>query len=229
MTATILAIDTCEKTCAAAIVSGGETLAQRMEEIGRGHAERLLPMIDELLAEAGVGFDALTRIAVCTGPGTFTGLRIGLSVARGLALSLGIPCVGIMSLPVLAAQGAVSLNLPAGSYVHSIVMGRGGQGFHQAFQIDQTGQVAALTAPSSQDGEKIKRTVETYPGLVVGSGAELISQASAVVAVDPVSLAQVCEHLDPKGFPPEPAYLRAADAAKGKRTLPIEGRLSVHD
>lgn len=229
MTDTILAIDTCEKTCAAAIVSGGVTLARRVEEIGRGHAERLLPMIDELLAEAAVGFDALTRIAVCVGPGTFTGLRIGLSVARGLALSLGIPCVGAMSLPVLAAQGAASLNLPVGSCVHSTVMGRGGQGFHQMFQLNQAGKVEARTEPSSMDGDKIKEAVNTYPGLVVGSGAELAGQASKIVALDPVALAEYCEHLAPKNFPPEPAYLRKADAAKGKRALPVEERLPIHD
>ncbi len=224
MTDTILAIDTCEKTCAAAIVSGGDALAKRVEEIGRGHAERLLPMIDELLAEAGVGFDALTRIAVCVGPGTFTGLRIGLSVARGLALSLGIPCVGVMSLPVLAVQGAASLNLQLGPYVHAVVLGRGGQGFLQTFQLNPEGQVEALTDPSSMDGDKIMQAVDSYPGLVVGSGAALAGHASTVVAVDPVALAEYCVNLTPKSFPPEPAYLRKADAIKAKRTLPVEER-----
>lgn len=220
--ATILAIDTCEKTCSAAIVRGGDRLASRMEEIGRGHAERLLPLIDELLAEASLEFAALTRIAVCTGPGTFTGLRIGLSVARGLALSLGIPCVGLTSLPVLAAQAGDPREVGSGGRLHAVVMGRGGQGFHQMFHPATAGLPVAASDPVSQDAADIAASVAAFPGPVVGSGASLVAAHSPVGAVDPVTLARLAADLDPAAFPPEPAYLREADAAKAKRLLPVE-------
>jgi len=221
-TATILAIDTCEKTCSAAILRGGDLLACRMEEIGRGHAERLLPLINELLEETEIEFAALTRIAVCTGPGTFTGLRIGLSVARGLALSLGIPCVGLTSLPILAAQASELFGAETSDRLHAVVMGRGGQGFYQMFRPTAAGLPVAASDPVSQDAEDIAASVKAFPGPVVGSGASLLQERSPVRAVDPGMLARLAADLDPAAFPPEPAYLREADAAKAKRLLPVE-------
>lgn len=214
----ILSIDTCEKTCSAALVRGTTVLASRMERIGRGHAERLLPMITELMAEAGVDYDAIGRLVVCTGPGTFTGLRIGLSVARGLGVAKDVPCVGLMSLPVLAASTEAG-----NSVVHAIVMGRGGQGFYQAFQgQDENGLPRALIEAACLDGDVMAAHIRTNPGAVVGSGASLVGEASPIDAVDPVCLARLGKCLDPSLFPPEPAYLRDADAKKGKALLPVE-------
>ncbi|SER50500.1 tRNA threonylcarbamoyladenosine biosynthesis protein TsaB [Faunimonas pinastri] len=100
----LLAIDTAGPDCAVAIARPGsrtggegraEILARRSERIGRGHAERLMPLISECMAEAGVGFSELTAIAVTVGPGSFTGVRIGVAAARGLALALDVPAIGI--------------------------------------------------------------------------------------------------------------------------------------
>ncbi len=215
----LLAIDTCEGTCSAALVRGGYTIASRMERIGRGHAERLLPMISELMAEASIGYEALSRLAVCTGPGTFTGLRIGLSVARGLALAKGLPCVGLMSLPVLAAQA----DADADTAVHAIVMGRGGQGFYQAFQGKAAdGLPQPVEGAACLDGDVIAEKVAARPGIVVGSGATLVGDASPHDAVDPVVLARLARNLDPAAYAPEPAYLREADAKKAKALLTVE-------
>ena len=215
----LLAIDTCEGTCSAALVRGEESLSSRMERIGRGHAERLLPMISELMAEAGLGYADLTRIAVCIGPGTFTGLRIGLSVARGLALSKGLPCVGLMSLPVLAAQAGADPD----TAVHAIVMGRGGQGFYQAFEgVSPDGLPIPVSDAACLDGDVIAAKVAAQPGIVVGSGAPLVDMSSDQDAVDPVVLARLARELNPVRHAPEPAYLRDADAKKGKALLPVE-------
>lgn len=89
----------------------------KTEPMARGHAERLFPMIDEVLAEAGAGFDDLTRVAVCTGPGSFTGLRVGVAAARGLALGCGIPAVGVTRFEAVHREGSVQVCLP----------GRGGE------------------------------------------------------------------------------------------------------
>lgn len=102
----LLAIDTAGPACAVAVArsdNGGTNILARAEEhIGRGHAERLMPMIEAVLGEAGVAFPDLTRIAVTVGPGSFTGVRVGVAAARGLALALSIPAVGIGSLAALA-------------------------------------------------------------------------------------------------------------------------------
>ena len=98
----ILGFDTSAARCAAALVSGHRVLAVCDEAMDRGQAERLLPMLEALLAEAGVRWADLEGLAVCTGPGNFTGLRIAVAAARGLALALGVPAVGVTAFEALA-------------------------------------------------------------------------------------------------------------------------------
>ena len=105
-----LAIDTASAACQACIHDSGtdRVLGQACEVIGRGHAERLMPVIDAALDAAAVDLSAIGRIAVTTGPGSFTGIRVGVSAARGLALALGCECVGVCSLEALAARCATA-------------------------------------------------------------------------------------------------------------------------
>ncbi|MEL6565331.1 MAG: tRNA (adenosine(37)-N6)-threonylcarbamoyltransferase complex dimerization subunit type 1 TsaB [Pseudomonadota bacterium] len=91
----ILGFDTSAAHCAAALVQGPDVRATRGEEMARGQAERLMGMLEEVLAEASVGWGDLSALAVGIGPGNFTGIRIGVSAARGLALGLGVPAYGI--------------------------------------------------------------------------------------------------------------------------------------
>ena len=99
----ILAIDTSAGQCAVA-VSGKGVPTVRVVEMTRGHAEALFPMIDEALEAIGASYADLTRVAVCTGPGSFTGLRAGISAARGLALGRGIPAVGVTRFEAIASE-----------------------------------------------------------------------------------------------------------------------------
>ncbi|MEM6677227.1 MAG: tRNA (adenosine(37)-N6)-threonylcarbamoyltransferase complex dimerization subunit type 1 TsaB [Pseudomonadota bacterium] len=99
----ILGIDTAAGRCAVALMAEGRVVAARAERLSRGHAERLFPMIEVVLSEAGLAFEALTRVATCTGPGSFTGIRAGVAAARGLAVGAGIPAVGITRFEALAA------------------------------------------------------------------------------------------------------------------------------
>jgi tRNA threonylcarbamoyl adenosine modification protein YeaZ len=94
----VLALDTTGSLCSAAVVQGDTVLASISEKIGRGHAERLAPMVQEVMAEAKVSADQIDRLAVCTGPGSFTGLRVALSYAKGFALPRNIPVVGLDAL-----------------------------------------------------------------------------------------------------------------------------------
>jgi tRNA threonylcarbamoyladenosine biosynthesis protein TsaB len=102
----VLALDTAGPACAVAVARSGAAepaiLARAEERIGRGHAERLMPMIESVLREASASFGDIGRIVVTTGPGSFTGMRIGIAAARGLSLALDIPAVGIGSLDALA-------------------------------------------------------------------------------------------------------------------------------
>src|SRR5215218_1346035 len=100
-----LAIDTALDACAAAVVDtrNAKVIAQESQAMKRGHAEALMPLIARVMKEANVGFAALDRIAATTGPGSFTGLRVGLSAARGIALAAAKPVVGVTTLTAYAA------------------------------------------------------------------------------------------------------------------------------
>src|ERR1700688_4483019 len=101
----ILAIDTALDACAAGVLDtdAHQLIAQESQAMKRGHAEALMPLIARVMKESGVAFADLDRVAVTTGPGSFTGLRVGISAARGIALATDKPAVGISTLTAYAA------------------------------------------------------------------------------------------------------------------------------
>lgn len=99
----LLAIDCATSACSAALWLDGEPGPARRAVMQRGHAEMLMPMVAEIMAEAGLDFAGLRAVAVTTGPGAFTGIRIGLSAARGFALAAGLPLIGVTTLEAVAA------------------------------------------------------------------------------------------------------------------------------
>ncbi|HHY50287.1 MAG TPA: tRNA (adenosine(37)-N6)-threonylcarbamoyltransferase complex dimerization subunit type 1 TsaB, partial [Alphaproteobacteria bacterium] len=122
---TVLAIDTAGPRLQLALRAGAR-LDRHVEELAQGHAERLFPAIAGLLERNGVGYRELERIAVTTGPGSFTGLRIGLSAARGLGLALGIPVIGV---PTLTA-----ISLASGCEATTVLLdARRGEAYVQSF------------------------------------------------------------------------------------------------
>ena len=109
-----LGFDTSAAHCAAALLSGDEILHSVAEPMTRGQAERLMPMIEALLRDHGRTWQDIGRIGVGTGPGNFTGIRIAVSAARGLALGLGIPALGVSGFDVIAhAHPAMPAAIPA--------------------------------------------------------------------------------------------------------------------
>lgn len=112
----ILAFDTSAAHCAAALLCGDAVIATKVEEMGRGQSERLVPMLGEMLAEAGLVWRDLDAIGVGIGPGNFTGIRIAVSTARGLSLALGIPAIGVTGFdaacPDPAEPCAVAIDAP---------------------------------------------------------------------------------------------------------------------
>lgn len=209
----ILAIDTANNRCSAAVLVGSdEAVFARSEELNRGHAERLMGMIEEVLAEAGLSLDAMDRIAVTCGPGSFTGLRVGMSVARGLGLALDVPVVGVSTLAAIAegmrdGQRAVAVALSA----------RNEEVYAQKFAADGT-----------PDGEPAVVILEDFAGdlsvdmLLAGSAAcrlaELRDDMAAPVSdgtsgsADIVAVARLALKAAEPAGPPTPLYLRPPDA-----------------
>lgn len=108
--ALILGFDTSAAHCAAALLSGDRCIAAAAEDMRQGQAERLFPLLESLLNEVGADWGDLSRIGVGVGPGNFTGIRISVSAARGLALSLGVPAIGVSTFEAIEAA---SDHLPA--------------------------------------------------------------------------------------------------------------------
>lgn len=229
----LLAIDTSEQTCSAALIGAPDcVIAKRSENIGRGHAERLLPLISEILTEADSTYNDIERLAVTTGPGTFTGLRVGLSVARGISLTNKVTCIGLSGLQVLAAQ-AQNNAAGTGEQIHVVITGRGGQVFYQAFRgADDQGMPKASMQPVNQDASVVADRIKSLPGLVVGSGRDVLIDAGfesvldsaaseKISTIDPVRLGLMAWSLPGCNYKPEPLYLRDADAKKAVPVLPV--------
>ena len=169
-----------------------------------GHATRLLGMAHELLAGAGVGWSALERIAVGVGPGTFTGLRVGVASARGLGQGLGIDVVGVSSLGALAA-GALDAHAASDTIV-SVIDARRGEVFAAAYERADDGLPRELSPPRALPpgdlGAVLSETGTGRPALVVGDGAvrfrERIGQLAVEIPPDGadvhlVSASWICE------------------------------------
>src|SRR5665213_4149866 len=142
----ILAIDTSLDACAACILDTDTAalIAQESQAMKRGHAEALMPLIARVMKASGIGFTALDRIAVTTGPGSFTGLRVGLSAARGIALASGKPAVGLTT---LAAYAAPVVSRDAGHPVLSAVDARHDHVYFQLVSGDGGELIAPRVAP----------------------------------------------------------------------------------
>lgn len=134
----LLAIETATEACSVALVHG-ETIVARTELAPRRHAERVLPMADELLAEAGIGKHALDAIAVGRGPGAFTGVRLAISLAQGMAMALDRPVVTISSLAALALEAPED-----DAAILAVIDARMGEIYAASYQRDGEGGLVAL-------------------------------------------------------------------------------------
>lgn len=167
---TVLGIDTAGMSCSAAVTQSGRILASR-EVVGQQlHSERLLGLIAESLDEANLDRTKIDGIAVSIGPGSFTGLRIGMSVAKGLAFALERPLVGIPTLAVLAGQAAMSGVAKEGAAVMAIVDAHR-DGVCAALYRNHTDGMREISSFGPVTLEECARRVQEHV-VVVGSGAE---------------------------------------------------------
>jgi tRNA threonylcarbamoyladenosine biosynthesis protein TsaB len=214
----LLALDTATEACSAALVCNGAA-SERFELIGRGHAERLLPMAHELLQEAGIGLKDLDAVAFGRGPGGFTGLRIAAGVAQGLAAAAGLPVVAVSDLAALARAGARSSGRRR---VLACLDARMGQVYWAAFEVDpdsaRPATAEALCAPEAVQpppGEPwfgAGHGLSAYPQIAARLGASLAGQDPALLprAADVAALA-VPEWRAGRALPAaraQPLYLR---------------------
>jgi tRNA threonylcarbamoyladenosine biosynthesis protein TsaB len=139
----LLAIETSTEACSVALVHG-ELIIARSELAPRRHAERVLPMADALLAEAGLGKHALDAIAVGRGPGAFTGVRLGIALAQGMGLALDRPVLPISSLAALALEAPEESEDDADGAILAVIDARMGEVYAACYRRDGLGGVIAL-------------------------------------------------------------------------------------
>ena len=203
----VLGLDTCLNACSVAVLDGDRVLASRSDVMARGHQERLAPMVQAAMADAGLAFDRLERIGATVGPGSFTGLRVGVAFAKGLASALGRPAIGIGTLEALASE--------ASGLVAAAIDARRDQIYLQIFEDG-----APLMAPDVLSlGTAAARLAEltlARPLTLIGSGAPLLADAAPGAAIlmpegcDARQVARLAAARPVTAI--RPLYLRAPDA-----------------
>lgn len=194
---TILAFDTSAAHCAAALLVAGRVVSEKVERMDRGQAEKLMPLLEELLTGAGLGWGDLDAVAVGIGPGNFTGIRIAVSAARGLALGLGRPAIGISTLEA-QAEGVA----------------------RPCLSLHDARRGATFTQVLGEDGPEAPEITLTPEGLrpdlpraPIADPAELAPAVARLAAAKLASGAPI-----PR---PAPLYIRGADAAPPRDPAPV--------
>ena len=205
----ILAFDTSAAHCAAALLSGDRVLAQTFEPMDKGQAERLLPLCTELLAQTGHDWPDLAAIAVGTGPGNFTGVRIAVAAARGLALSLDIPAIGVTRLEALAE------GLPRPVTV--IEDAKRGEAYIQTFTTTGPGE-ATLRRMGDPAHPPATHPPADHPTTGSAAGPTALPPAYPLHIATARIAARRLGQPQPK---PAPFYLRGADAAPPSDPPPV--------
>jgi tRNA threonylcarbamoyl adenosine modification protein YeaZ len=185
---TLLAIDTAGPRLQLALLRGGATDVL-VEDMPTGQAERIFPAIAELLGRSGTAYADLTGVAATTGPGSFTGVRIGLSAARGLGLALGIPVIGVPSLL------AISLGTQCDATA-VLLDARRDEAYFQLF----SGPAIAVGEPSLLPMAEARSRVPTGAGLITTPFPDIALVAAFAATANP------------DDFPPDASYIRDADA-----------------
>ncbi|WP_239058404.1 tRNA (adenosine(37)-N6)-threonylcarbamoyltransferase complex dimerization subunit type 1 TsaB [Aliiroseovarius sp. PrR006] len=192
-----MAFDTSAAHCAAALLCGDEIVAEKHEDMAKGQAERLFPLLEEVLANANMVWSDLIAIGVGIGPGNFTGIRISVSAARGLALSLGIPAIGVSSLEARA--------FGAPRPVWSLIDARRDHFYVQQFAESGTNPPSLIAGAEidSLPGDRIGPEVATHPAPTIARiASERLRSGETIVR-------------------PAPLYIRSADAAPPRDPAPM--------
>lgn len=213
----ILALDTSANLCAVAVLDsiGNRILAEVTEDIGKGHAERLMAIVQQVLDQAGLDIASIGKIVVSVGPGSFTGARVGVSTARGLALALHCPVVGVTTLEALAHDARM---LMPGRPVVAAIDAHRGEIFAQVFAGDATAEgeafaiePAAFIAQLESHSRETVLTGSAAESLNAALGDKAFAMASQNATGTIAAFATIGAERE-AGEKPKPLYLRGPDA-----------------
>ncbi|POR50488.1 tRNA (adenosine(37)-N6)-threonylcarbamoyltransferase complex dimerization subunit type 1 TsaB [Bosea psychrotolerans] len=219
----ILAIDTALGACSACVLEAGQAEPLAIEQIAmeRGHAEALMPLVERVMKAVEGGFASLDRVAVTVGPGSYTGLRVGISAARAIALAAGIPAIGVTT---LAATAAPLIGRESGRVIAAALDARHGQVWFQALS-SQGKPLVSLRQVNHRDAA---RSIGAGPVSLVGSAAMAVANEAWAIGLDALVLdesrapdvtwvARLGLIADPEDAPPRPLYLKAPETTPQDR------------
>ncbi|MBN9457549.1 MAG: tRNA (adenosine(37)-N6)-threonylcarbamoyltransferase complex dimerization subunit type 1 TsaB [Bosea sp.] len=223
----ILAIDTALGACSACVLEAGEAepLAREQLAMDRGHAEALMPLVERVMDGLEGGFASLGRVAVTVGPGSYTGLRVGVSAARAIAFAAGIPAVGVTT---VAACAAPLIGREPGRVIAAALDAKHGQVWFQALSSEGK-PLVPLRQVSYRDAA---RAIGAGPVSLVGSAALAVANEAWAIGLDAVVVdgatapdiawvARLGLIADPQSAPPRPLYLKAPETTpQDKARLP---------
>jgi tRNA threonylcarbamoyladenosine biosynthesis protein TsaB len=214
----VLAVDTALGACSAAVLDGDKVLAHCIEPMDRGHAERLAPMVREVMLEARIAFSAIDRLGVTTGPGTFTGQRVGLAFMRGLRIALKRPLTGVTTLQCMLAAALQKSRLDAVAALHDARRGE----VYCAVSLNGVLVVSDCVLSYDDAIARIGAAVGGTQVAVAGTAGERSTEllrASGVAAAftgilqpDALWVARLAGSAPAPSSPPRPLYLREPDA-----------------
>jgi tRNA threonylcarbamoyladenosine biosynthesis protein TsaB len=226
----ILAVDTALGACSVAITKDGKTLAHRWVAMPRGHAEALAPMVQDAMGESELAFADLDRLAVTTGPGTFTGQRVGLAFMRGLRIALARPLIGLTTLEVMAAAATGEAKTARVAVLHEAKRG-------EVYGALYTGRETILPVQVASYEAFMEEILKATQGFNPGDGLALAGTAAPEAAAwledkgaagivlttvrqpDALWVARLAETAVEGSEPARPLYLRAPDAKLATRSI----------
>ena len=208
----ILAVDTALGACSVALLDGDDVRAHIVEPMDRGHAERLAPMVYEAMKAAKADFASLDRLAVTTGPGTFTGQRVGLAFMRGLRLALKRPLTGITTLEAIAAAAMAQTGKSKAAVIHDARR-------EEAYLLLQQDDTTVQQPEVMLFRDAVERIAAFGPCALAGTGGEAAAEKlgpafalSAIRQPDALWVARLAAQRPATQDAPGPLYLRAPDA-----------------
>ena len=208
----LLAADTALGGCSVALLDGDKILSHIFEAMDRGHAERLAPMVQDAMRAAGAEFPALTHLAVTTGPGTFTGQRVGLAFMRGLRLALKLPLTGVTTLEVIALAAMDETRQTKAAVIHDARR-------EEAYLLLKDGEQVVLQPCVMTFADAVEHIRVFGPCALAGTGAAVAKDMlgadftlSTIRQPDALWVARLARTLPVPVAAPGPLYLRAPDA-----------------
>ncbi|MGO8714084.1 MAG: tRNA (adenosine(37)-N6)-threonylcarbamoyltransferase complex dimerization subunit type 1 TsaB [Rhizomicrobium sp.] len=225
----LLAVDTALGACSVAVLDGDTVRAHRFIAMPRGHAEALAPMVEEVLREAGLGLAGVDRLAVTTGPGTFTGQRVGLAFMRGLRLALKRPLIGVTTLDAMAAAAVAESGRSWAAVLHEAKRGEVYATLVSAGKTVLPVQVAGFAAMMAEVEAAAGAETLAFAGTAAEAAANWYRERGGQAALtsirqpDALWVARLAARAaEPSGVP-KPLYLRPPDAKLPRQVFAASG------